>query len=276
VAGEEDSEGSLGGGMPFFHVIATLPGQRKKTLDNRSEEEVAASVLEFLRDGTITAQWKTSRTYQALELRVYQTTKPWHRPTMGPLEEVVAGHRNLYPRFEKQAQKLLGLKTHRVFIVMPIQGKEYGSQEEQRVFAEYNQRFEVLEKLLSKWQCVAIRIDKEVPLQSLVGRIKEEINRARFVIADLTDERPSCYFEIGYAEGLDRRVLLVASEESVVHPGTKTKIHFDIHQNVNFFVNHKELRKKVDAALAKNRDALFEERSGGDGATSKELATAEG
>ena len=32
----------------------------------------------------------------------------------------------------------------------------------------------------------------------------------------------------------------VASKESVIKPGTATKIHFDIHMNVHFFTNHKE------------------------------------
>jgi hypothetical protein len=32
--------------------------------------------------------------------------------------------------------------------------------------------------------------------------VKEDIRRAHFVLADLTKERPSCYFELGLAEAL--------------------------------------------------------------------------
>jgi hypothetical protein len=60
--------------------------------------------------------------------------------------------------------------------------------------------------VISGFSCVAIRIDKEHPLEDLVGRIKEEIRNALYIVADLTDERPSCYFEAGFAEALGRPV----------------------------------------------------------------------
>ena len=88
-------------------------------------------------------------------------------------------------------------------------------------------------------------------------KIKEEIEKSTFVIADLTDERPSCYFEAGYAEALKKPIVFVASKESVVHPKTMTKIHFDIHRNVNYFTNTKELSQKLKAALDKNSAKLF-------------------
>ena len=110
---------------------------------------------------------------------------------------------------------------------------------------------------MADYDSVAIRIDKEHPLEDLVGRIKEEIRKSKFVIADLTDERPSCYFEAGYAEALGKKVIYVASKESVIQPGTKTKIHFDIHMNIQMFVNTDELRDKVKAAIQKNKEILF-------------------
>jgi nucleoside 2-deoxyribosyltransferase len=91
----------------------------------------------------------------------------------------------------------------------------------------------------------------------LVGRIKQEIQDCGFVIADLTDERPSCYFEVGYAKALKRPVIYVASKQSVAKPGTNTKIHFDIHMSINFFVNLKELKERLTKAIEKNKAKLF-------------------
>ena len=85
------------------------------------------------------------------------------------------------------------------------------------------------------------------------------LERNGTVVADLTDERPSCYFEAGYAEASVKPVVYVASKESIIKPGTKTKIPFDIHMNVNFFTNHDELREKLAAAVKENQDYLFAE-----------------
>jgi nucleoside 2-deoxyribosyltransferase len=198
-------------------------------------------------------------------LRIYKTDGPWDKKTGQPLETFI-GHkkRNLYNSFEKRARRLIGIGSWRCFIIMPIQGEKFGSQDEQRVFKEYDNRFEALESLLGDYETVGIRIDKEHPLEDVVGRIvvgriKEEIRRAHFVIADLTDERPSCYFEAGYSEALGRPTVYVASKESVLYPGQNTKIHFDIHMNVNFFTNNDELVDKIRAVLEKNKERLFKE-----------------
>ncbi len=244
--------------MPF-QTIAILPGDRQKTIANRSDGEVLSEiVLPFVANGVITAKWGAKRkSYQVLELRIYETRTAWNKKKDGPLSGAIKGKRNLYAKFAGRAEQLLATKKPKVFIVMPIQGEKHGNQEEQRVFREYDERFEAIEEVISDAGAVAIRIDKEHPLEDLVGRIKKEIQGAVFVVADVTDERPSCYFEAGYAEALRKPVIYVASKQSVVKPGTPTKIHFDIHMNVQFFTNHGELKEKLSAAVEKNREQLF-------------------
>ena len=96
-----------------------------------------------------------------------------------------------------------------------------------------------------------------MPLEDMVARIKKEIHGSSFVVADLTEERPSCYFEAGYAEALKKPVVYIASKESVKTPGLNTHIHFDVHMHVNYFVNHKELQEKLTAVVDKHKDKLF-------------------
>lgn len=245
--------------MPF-HAIAVLPGNRQKTIPNRSEDQVLSQiVLPFVSNGVITAKWgKTMQSYQVLELRIFETASAWDKRT-GPLADLIKRKRNQFHRFEQKAQKLLAKNSPRVFVVMPIQGERHGTQEDQRVYREYDERFVTIESVIAGFGGVAIRIDKEHPLEDLVGRIKKEIRDAAFIVADLTDERPSCYFEAGYAEALPRHVVYVASKQSVLKPGTTTKIHFDIHMNVQFFTNHKELKEKLRDAIEKNKARLFAE-----------------
>jgi len=246
--------------MPF-HTIAILSGDRQKTIPNRSESEVLSEiVIPFIANGVITAKWgKKEQSYQVLELRIYETKEPWNKRSGTVIADVIHKKRNVYSRFEKKAEALLSTKKPKVFVVTPIQGEKHGDQEQQRVFKEYDQRFAAIEHVISDAGAVAIRIDKEHALEDLVGRIKKEIRGSQFVVADLTDERPSCYFEAGFAEALGKKVIYLASKHSVAKPGTKTVIHFDIHMNMNYFTNHDELKEKLSSAIEKNRSVLFDE-----------------
>lgn len=244
--------------MPY-QTIAILSGDRQKTIPNRTEAEVLSEiVIPFIANGVITARWGAKvQSYQVLELRIFETKEAWNK-VKGPIANVIKGKKNVYRRFGDKAESLLSSKKPKVFIITPIQGEKHGDQEQQRVFKEYDLRFEAIESVLSAAGAIAIRIDKEHALEDLVGRIKKEIRGAQFIVADMTDERPSCYFEAGFAEALGKKVIYFASKQSVVKPGTPTKIHFDIHMNMNFFTNHGELKEKLSNAVEKNRAVLFD------------------
>lgn len=64
----------------------------------------------------------------------------------------------------------------------------------------------------------------------------------------------------GYAEALGVPVIYAASKQSVVSPGTETRIHFDIHKSINWFTNHEELKEKIHRAFDKNKQKLLAER----------------
>ena len=243
--------------MPY-QTIAILSGDRQKTIPNRTDAEVLSEiVIPFIANGVIKVRWgKKLQSYQVLELRIYETREAWNK-AKGPIADVIRGKRNVYKRFGAKAEGLLSSKKPKVFVITPIQGEKHGDQEQQRVFKEYDLRFESIEQVISEAGAIAIRIDKEHALEDLVGRIKKEIRGSQFVVADMTDERPSCYFEAGFAEALGKRVIYVASKQSVAKPGTPTKIHFDIHMNMNFFTNQDELREKLAKSIEKNRGMLF-------------------
>jgi hypothetical protein len=64
-----------------------------------------------------------------------------------------------------------------------------------------------------------------------------DIREAAFVIADLSLERPSCYFELGVAEAMKTRVFLLAA--------TDTRIHQVGDQPVTFYANSEQYRHSV-------------------------------
>lgn len=150
--------------MPF-HAIAILSGNRQKTLPNKTEDEMLSQVvIPFVANGVVTANWgATVQSYQVLELNIYETPAKWDKKA-GPINDLLKYKRNLWPRFYAKAEKLLGSNKARIFVVTPIQGAEYGDQDQQRIYKEYNDRFEVIEKSISAKGGIAIRIDREKPM----------------------------------------------------------------------------------------------------------------
>ena len=51
----------------------------------------------------------------------------------------------------------------------------------------------------------------------LLDHFKEELRKADTVLVDLSGERPSCYFELGFAEALDIPIRLFAFEGTPIH-----------------------------------------------------------
>lgn len=59
------------------------------------------------------------------------------------------------------------------------------------------------------------RVDKHTEGRLLNSEVAEFINRAKIIIADLTNERPNCYLEVGYAMGKNKfqNLILCARED---------------------------------------------------------------
>ena len=68
---------------------------------------------------------------------------------------------------------------------------------------------------LAKCGFEAKRVDKHNQGGLLKSEIINFIESSEIIIADLTNERPNCYLEIGYAMGLDkfRSLILTARED---------------------------------------------------------------
>jgi hypothetical protein len=78
------------------------------------------------------------------------------------------------------------------------------------------------------------RVDKHNDGELLKPKIIEFISEASIIVADLTNERPNCYLEVGYAMGLGkyRNLILTAREDhNQNNPNYKPsgpRIHFDL------------------------------------------------
>jgi nucleoside 2-deoxyribosyltransferase len=76
------------------------------------------------------------------------------------------------------------------------------------------------------------RVDNEEFDGTISDIVLDKIRTCRIVLADLTDERPNCYFELGYAMALGKPYILSARQDHdprrpLRNPGDP-KVHFDL------------------------------------------------
>lgn len=88
------------------------------------------------------------------------------------------------------------------------------------------------------------RVDRAVFTGEITEKILSSIELAGTVIADLTHERPNVYYEIGFAHGRGKQVILTAREG--------TRAHFDLQsQKILFYRSATDLEVRLTSILAK-------------------------
>ncbi|WP_052126284.1 hypothetical protein [Ureibacillus massiliensis] len=81
----------------------------------------------------------------------------------------------------------------------------------------------VIEPVIKDFGLDCIRVDKLQDSGKINDQIIENIATSKYILADLTGERPNCYYEAGYAQALGKEVILTIKQNE--------KIHFDLSGN---------------------------------------------
>jgi hypothetical protein len=92
------------------------------------------------------------------------------------------------------------------------------------------------------------RIVNRVPHNQIIDlMIYESIRESRFVVADLTCNRQSVYYEVGFAHGLGLEVILTCREDHLKDAEDESKrVHFDLnHRNILTWKQMTELSEKL-------------------------------
>lgn len=138
---------------------------------------------------------------------------------------------------KKDARNNIHIDKGFIFIVMPMM-EDTDQSTKDKIWSTY---ITIKNAALSAGYR-AERSDRIIGNSSIDGKIYESIEKAEVIIADLSYERPNCYFELGYARALGKDLIIISSKG--------TKIHFDLeHYDRIEFTSGQELNKELEVKL---------------------------
>ncbi|HEX9388279.1 MAG TPA: hypothetical protein VF918_18280 [Anaerolineales bacterium] len=121
------------------------------------------------------------------------------------------------------------MTSKKVFIVMSFK-------------QEYDDLYDAYDTVCNDSGFDAERTDQGTSLERITPRILEGIRHSAFVIADVTEKSLNVFYEIGFAEGMGRPVIITAKEG--------TELPFDIKDTpIVFWSTLKELKQKLQPII---------------------------
>src|ERR1041385_4172898 len=107
---------------------------------------------------------------------------------------------------------------------------------------EVHARESILEEVIQEFGIDADFPEDQRNISSFdIKKTIEKFEKAAFVLADLSFERPSCYYELGIAESIGAKVFLLAQKGTPIHQTS----YYD---KVQFYENMQQFKVLVQKA----------------------------
>lgn len=137
----------------------------------------------------------------------------------------------------------LDTRTPKVFVIMQFN-------------EEYNELYnEVIKPVCEAVGLKVIRVDESSRNGSIIEEIRNEIIDSTFVIADITPDNPNVYYEVGFAHGIKKKVILMCNQQ-------RERLPFDlVDVRTIFYKNSISGNSAVKAKLEKQILEILEPQS---------------
>jgi hypothetical protein len=227
----------------------------------REMEQFATTAIEFLRDSGLPVRSLSTTVHgagygldveEALQAMIRGFERGVSQSPVEGLERIIFVEQNPR-RAAALAKSLASLPSSQIGSTskrrdMPV---SLQSPQKKRVFVAmpFSEEFEDVYQfgiydVIRRSGFVCERVDEKAIAGSIVDYIREGIEAAEFVVADLSGERPNVYLEVGYAWGLKRKVLLLARDG--------TRLHFDLsHHKCIFYKTIGKLAEELERSIKK-------------------------
>ena len=138
-------------------------------------------------------------------------------------------------------QAITNRESKNVFVLMPF--------DDQSQTIYYN----VLRPVIESFGYSVSKADEDIRIGTVIEQIKESIRNALLVVADVSGKNPNVFYELGYAHGLEKNVLIITTN--------KNDIPFDI-SHIRYFEysydpNFENLRNKFLPIFKKNLEEIY-------------------
>jgi hypothetical protein len=75
----------------------------------------------------------------------------------------------------------------------------------------------VMKPLIEELGYSALRIDEVQDSGNITDQVLESIAESQFILADLSGQRPNCYYETGFSHALGKQLILTIRKEDTIH-----------------------------------------------------------
>jgi hypothetical protein len=175
-------------------------------------------------------------------IEIKEKSKKWHSKSIlvHRIRQLLIGSLNLLDSplaetittFKADKVTTFDVKQGYAFVAMPMDSEDHALVDV----------LEAVKEAANKCGVHAERIDEPQSNERITDRILESIQRAEYVIVDLTKSKPNVFFEAGYAHGIGKIPIYFARQG--------TMLEFDLKDYpVLFFRNLKELKESIEKRI---------------------------